>query len=461
MSRLRTYGEQLLPWLVWLAFFLLYALTAAPSIAALFDDTLEFNLVLPTFGIAHPTGYPLYTVLGGLWTWLLPVGNWAWRTNLFSAVTAAATVALVFVLTRRLTRLETGKPDLWAGLAAAVVFGLGLVWWAQATVAEVYALHNLLVAAMLVTAIAAARTEVGNGHHTSGRPLALLFLLLGLGLAHHRTVVLLVPGLAIYLLLCVPGIWRPRPVWALWLGALFLPLLLYAYIPLRAAAGVHDLNNSYTNTWDGFWNHVLARGYTGFFAANALAQPRSPASWLALWLEQMGWAGVLLTLGGLAALRQRTTRSEVILLLIVLITNLLFALVYQVSDQEVFLIPAFMVAAVLAGYGLAALRQASRRPLLATSIGALALVLLLWGPGRGPTVDRSQAWAVHDYAVDMAKVAFPPGSRVIGIEGELTALRYMQEAEGLGLAATPVVADDPAVRRDQLAAAVAAGAPAA
>ena len=79
-----------------------------------------------------------------------------------------------------------------------------------------------------------------------------------------------------------------------------------------------------------------------------------------------------------------------------------------------------------------------------------ALVLLLIGPGRGAAVNRSHDWAVHDYAVDMAKVAFPSSSRVIGLEGEMTALRYMQEAERLGLAATPIVADLPAERRKVL-----------
>jgi len=54
----------------------LYAATAGPSVVELFDDSLEFQLVLPTFGIAHPTGYPLYTLLGGLWSRVLfPFGT--------------------------------------------------------------------------------------------------------------------------------------------------------------------------------------------------------------------------------------------------------------------------------------------------------------------------------------------------------------------------------------------------
>ena len=96
---------------------------------------------------------------------------------------------------------------------------------------------------------------------------------------------------------------------------------------------------------------------------------------------------------------------------------------------------------------------------LAAGGGRAGALTLLVSPGRGPWLDRSHEWAVHDYAVDMATVAFPPQSRVIGLEGEMTALRYMQAAGGLGLDATPIVADDPALRREAVAAGLAAGAP--
>ena len=97
--------DRWLPWLVGLAGFVLYAATAAPSIVRFDDDSLEFQLVGPTLGIAHPTGYPLYTLLGGLWSRVLfPVGNWAWRMNLFSAVAGAVTVGLIYVFIQRVAR---------------------------------------------------------------------------------------------------------------------------------------------------------------------------------------------------------------------------------------------------------------------------------------------------------------------------------------------------------------------
>ena len=145
---------RMLPWLVWAIFLFLYTWTAAPSIVELFDDSLEFQLVGPTFGIAHPTGYPLYILLGGLWSRVLfPFGNWAWRMNLFSALAAATTVALVLGLARRLVTTADGQPNQWAGLAAALALGLSPIWWAQATVAEVYTLHGLFVAAILFVAL--------------------------------------------------------------------------------------------------------------------------------------------------------------------------------------------------------------------------------------------------------------------------------------------------------------------
>ena len=75
----------------------LYLTTLAPSVVTLFDDSLEFQLVTYQLGIAHPTGYPLYTLLGKLFTFL-PMGNVAYRVNLMSAVFGALTVALVYLL---------------------------------------------------------------------------------------------------------------------------------------------------------------------------------------------------------------------------------------------------------------------------------------------------------------------------------------------------------------------------
>lgn len=463
------------PWLVGVIFFLLYGFTAAPSIVELFDDSLEFQLVAPTFGIAHPTGYPLYIIIGGIWSrLLLPIGNWAWRMNLFSALAAAITVGLLFQLASRLASTPDRLPNPWAGLGAALAFGLEPIWWQQATVAEVYTLHGLFVVAILLAAIGITNYELRDeeqarftDRRSLSRHMLLLCTLIGLALTHHRTSVLVLPGLLIYMLWSVPGLWRPRRDWWLWLAALALPLLFYLWLPLRASMGIRDLHGSYRNTWSGFWEHVLARGYTGFFANNSLTQPRSTLDWVTLWQQQVGALGLGLGILGLVLLRERQSAQKWPLskawffLLLVLITNLLFALTYKVHDAEVFLLPALLIFALFVGGGIAVLgRLLGRWPRLAWMIQIVMLGLLALGVGgRGPWINRSQSWAVHDYAVALAKVDFPPGSRVIGLEGEATALHYMQQAVGLAQHATAVVADDPEQRRALVAQFVAEGNP--
>lgn len=287
--------------------FALYAATAAPGIVTFFDDSLEFQTAAPTFAIAHPTGYPLYMLSGGIWTRLLPVGTWAGRMNLFSALSAALAVGLVAALAAQVARRRDGSPDLWAGAAAAIAFGLGPVWWSQATVAEVYTLHVALVAAILLVTV-----DLPRSLHPDGRPtiafdrrMTGLALLFGLGLAHHRTTVLVALPVLLYLLTSVPQVWRPRRVWGRWLAALLAPLLLYLYLPLRAAAGAVDLHGSYRNSWAGFWDHVLARSYTAFFADNPLAVTRSTGEWAAFVVEQSGWIALLVALIGLTRLVDR------------------------------------------------------------------------------------------------------------------------------------------------------------
>ncbi len=84
---------------------------------------------------------------------IFPVGNWAWRMNLFSALAGALTVGLVYVLIQRVARQAGYGSQPLAGLIGAGVFALGSVWWSQTTVAEVYALHGLFTAAILYAAV--------------------------------------------------------------------------------------------------------------------------------------------------------------------------------------------------------------------------------------------------------------------------------------------------------------------
>jgi hypothetical protein len=123
----------------------IYTATLLPDVLP--ADAGEFQLVAATAGVAHPPGYPLYTMLGWLFTHL-PLGpNPAWRVNLLSAATAAATVALVFHIARRMTG------SAWGGLAAALALGSATTFWATATTASIRPLTAFFTALCLYALI--------------------------------------------------------------------------------------------------------------------------------------------------------------------------------------------------------------------------------------------------------------------------------------------------------------------
>ena len=157
-SRIRSHPWQKWDWLTGaiasMVSFGIYAWSAAPNVTLL--DSGEFVVAAQHFGVPHPTGYPLWTLLNWVFL-LLPLGNAAWEVAIFSGLCAAAAVGLCAALLSNIQRWYYGGRL--AGRArflpqfVALSFSLMLAFsqsmWSQAVIAEVYALHVLLIAAFL------------------------------------------------------------------------------------------------------------------------------------------------------------------------------------------------------------------------------------------------------------------------------------------------------------------------
>ncbi|MEE8390854.1 MAG: DUF2723 domain-containing protein [Anaerolineae bacterium] len=122
--------------------FVLYLLTLAPAVYNL--DSAELTTAAVTGGLVRATGYPLYLLLGRVWSWL-PIGDVGYRMNLFSAFTGALTVALA---ERILRRLRIGP---WATFGALGLLACAPFFWALSLIAEVYTLHTALMAGLVTT----------------------------------------------------------------------------------------------------------------------------------------------------------------------------------------------------------------------------------------------------------------------------------------------------------------------
>ncbi len=144
-----------------------------PRTVVLEDDGL-FLMAGAYLGVAHPPGYPLYTLIVHLFT-RLPFGDPAFLGHLSSAVLGALACCALYACARllRASPLPT--------LTAAWLFGVSEQFWSQAIVTEVYTLNALLfftVYALLLHGtrhagrrwpLLCAAVAWGRGWPTSGR----------------------------------------------------------------------------------------------------------------------------------------------------------------------------------------------------------------------------------------------------------------------------------------------------
>lgn len=438
-------------WIIAAALFLLtlviYLRTLAPTVAYMFDDSLEFQLLASRMAIAHPTGYPLYSLLLKLATYL-PMGDIAYRANLLSALSAAGAVLFTYLAARLITARFFSPNNLVGeiltrvpALFGALILAFGETFWSQAVIAEVYALQALLTAVMLWLVVrwgGERREERGvKRERVSPRSsLLVISFFAGLMLTHHRMSVLIFPAIAVYVLTIDRAVLK-HPLTVLKMVAVFaLPLLLYLYLPIRGTV-TSSLDGAYQNTPDGFLNWVLGTAYTVFISQNPFNQTRDAAYYFDLLINDFGALGLLLASVGFVALFLRAWR-EWILLALALLANLIFVLTYRVADINVFFIPTFVLVALFIAAGLAGLLWfayyafAPRWATMAATVGAVVLLLLPFALLRAhyARVDLSNKFDVIDYGRAALSQRLPQNATIVGILGEMSLLRYLQENSG-------------------------------
>ncbi len=209
-----------------LGLFALYAWTAAPGLA--WHDAGELVAAAHGLGGSHPTGFPLWMLLGHAAA-LIPVGSVALRVTLLGAACTVFAALFAGRLAARLLPPGAGGERTRAQVVATLAVGLSAAAWRHATAAEVYGLYALCLSGALVALEALARRPDARG-------LAALGLAMGLALGGHGELrpMGLVLALLAWLLLRRSVPWRGW-AWALAFGA--LGLAVHAYLPLRAAAG--------------------------------------------------------------------------------------------------------------------------------------------------------------------------------------------------------------------------------
>jgi hypothetical protein len=425
--------------------FVLYAAGAAPGLTWAHQGADGGELVTAAVvnGVPHPPGYPLYIMLLQGWLWLARAiglgGDLNWQAALFSAACAALSAGVTLHTARHLLAgaqasspaprvRQAGTPALqntllWATLAA-VAWAISPLLWTQAVIAEVYALHALLLA-LLGWAVLVHPTRLWY-----------ITLLVALGVANHLTTFLLLPAAAYVVWAAqrrsgahrspVAGV---LPVAAAFGAGVLLGALFYLRIPW-AASGAPPVNWGYADNWPGFWWLVSGAAYRGYlFEGLPAALPARLAGWAYSITAQYTPVGLALALLGLAHWDRTAAHLRNFSLLWVLPVSA-YAVIYYTRDSDIYLLAVGWIMALWLAVGLAqaggwlAQRLPQRR--LAGVAGGALLVAVLAGVGllslagwRWPGTALGTDYAARDYLVQVAAV-LEPDSIVVTLEDRET-----------------------------------------
>jgi hypothetical protein len=390
-------------WVAALVALWVYAQTLSPTVAWMNqgEDSGDLLAASATLGIAHPTGYPLFVLLGRLAT-LLPLGSIAFRINLVAAFAGAAGV---YFLARFVLELasrdrdadsppvarDSGIPPLLAA-GAALLYALSRGAWSQSVLAEVYTLNAAFLGAVLWSL---ARFE----RRQDVRWLALAAFVWGVGLTNHLLLLAAAPALG----WSAARALATRRIGAAG-GVLLLLLALWGmtvicYLPIRAGVG---LGPGAPGPGPEFsWGVPSSPGRLAWLLTGAQYQRNFFTRDLAgaaghlfpgRWWPEFGW-GALALVGGVAAAAAGRFRGLGPALVAFVAALVLFS-IYSIPDDVGYWMPVAWLAAAIAGVGAA--RLAARSTPFARAATAALLLLSVGGVAESYLANRAAVDASKD-----------------------------------------------------------------
>lgn len=396
--------------LVGITSFLVYLFTGAPGL--MYTDSGELSAACSTLGIAHPTGYPLFTLLGNLWTHL-PFQSDVRGLNIFAAVLTALSAAF---LTSTILTMQR-KPSIPIAACASFLYAFSSVVWAQGTSIEVYALHAVLFTLTLFAIAKSATTLSGKYDY-----LAAFFA--GLMLANHASSVFLMPGIFV-LWSAKHNSWKLAFLAFLKLLPLaILPLALYAYLPIRSAQEP-PVNWGYVHrSLEAFLYHVKGTQFGVWFFSEGDAATQNAKLFFGAAAAAFLYLGIVPILAGV--FRKEASKQSIGLILLV-VCNLGVSFGYAIPDIESYFLPTFAILSIWFALG----AERLLKNLKPTLVSALLVLPIIACAVNWKEQDLSQHRAVDSY-VEWTLESVKPNAIIISRQWDFlcSGFWYKQIVEG-------------------------------
>lgn len=348
-------------------------------------DSAEFAAHAAALGVPHPPGYPLYTLIAHLFTWL--PGEPALGVNVMSLTFGVIAVLLGYGLARAIGCAP------WSAAGAALLLATARTFWGNAIVAEVYTPG--LTFCMVVWLLLWRAEQTG-----SRRTEALAAFVAGLAVGVHMSITTLGLGYAWL-------VWtRPEPGEAggarrrrlarsgVAAASTVAGLLVFLYIPLRTFERWNRAE------WIRFYKNATGGTFRRKF--HGVDPIERSEQMFGIFADNLHVVGLALAVIGFAWLLRRDRRWGVALLLGV-VGNVGLFFTYHVPDLDVFVLPGMALCAIAAGQGMEALAIGLRRlhPRAVWALLALAAIPAVHVAANYADLDLSERDEAARYAADV------------------------------------------------------------
>jgi hypothetical protein len=314
---------------IWiLLIFFIYLHILYPNIN--WHDTAEFQIASYTLSIAHPTGYPLYLLVGKLIT-TLPIGNIAYRLNMLSSIFTGLTLILAYFLIKTLLK------HTYSAIVSVSILAFSSILLKETIMAEVYSTHLAFI--------------IGIVYLLLKEKKKLALYILSLSLAHHISIIIFIPGILAFIFFKYRT--DLKELMLSFLFFILLASLLYFYLPIRSIKEpILDTGNPESLVAiaqlikGGEFQPALIMGW-----AKIATQIRMLLIYFKLLTNQLSIIAPVLFIFGMYKLF-KINRAYSFLLLYFFLINIFFFINYRVEDVEVFFLPSFTIATIFISGGI-------------------------------------------------------------------------------------------------------------
>ncbi|MDZ4710759.1 MAG: DUF2723 domain-containing protein [bacterium] len=402
---------------------IVYIITLAPTVT--FIDSGELATVATKLGVAHPTGYPLFTVLGNVFT-NLPIGDEVYRLNLMCAVISSLALVMFFnlmvvMLTDRSLLENADAADTVLpndiiyniSLAAVLLLAFSKTFWDTANAIEVYSLHTFFLIINIYLIIKACSLTFENEKFEPGneRYWILFAFVLGLSFTNHLSTIFLSVG-CIYLYFSVNKFSASS---FKRIAILIVPFVLgysvYMYLFVRAENNV--LSWGYPHNFENFWRHFTGKQFSIWMFSSFENAGKQFNYFTKNFPLEFFYLPLLIAIPGLFELFKRSKKLFNFTLLLFGFC-VLYAINYDIYDIDSYFLLAFIVAAIWMGFGMLFIAKKIKGNAKQISF-AFLLICLIPLAENFSKVDESKNYFVEDYTLNVFNSA-PENSIILSTQ---------------------------------------------